>query len=111
VNGKGRRIKGQAAERELAGMLTDWLGECVQRRLGQERDGGGDIVIGNYSIQVKRQEVIRIDDWWAQAERDSGNLIPVLAYRRSRNPWKVVIGIDEFVRLLRESIDKTQDKA
>ena len=37
--GLSQRRKGQAAEREAANLLTDLLGQSVQRILGQERDG------------------------------------------------------------------------
>jgi len=38
MNGRGKRNKGAAGERELAGILKDHLGFEVKRNLGQARD-------------------------------------------------------------------------
>jgi hypothetical protein len=48
--------------------LTDELGFEVKRKLGQARDGGDDIQIGKYRIEVKRREALRLDDWCQQIE-------------------------------------------
>jgi hypothetical protein len=56
-------------ERELSKILTDELGFEVKRKLGQARDGGDDIQIGKYRIEVKRREALRLDDWCQQIEK------------------------------------------
>mgnify|MGYP003647363897 CR=1 FL=1 len=61
MGGKSSRDKGAAGERELAGVLTDLLGnQTVQRELSQTRDGGCDLVLkstaGDVNVEVKRVE-------------------------------------------------------
>lgn len=87
--GARERRKGATAERALANLLSDELGIPVRRMLGQERDGGADIHIGELRIQVKRAERVEMAAWWAQTLRDAPRpLVPVLAYRASRQPWR-----------------------
>jgi Holliday junction resolvase len=106
MTGRASRNKGAAAERELATMLSDQLGFAVKRKLGQARDGGDDIQIGRYRIEVKRREALRLDDWCKQVEAASGpEDVPVVAYRRNGQPWRVVVPIDWFIEQVRETID------
>ena len=63
MTGRMSRNKGAAGERELAKILADELGIEVQRKLGQDRDGGDDIQVGKYRLEVKRREALRLDDW------------------------------------------------
>ena len=105
MTGKASRNKGAAAERELATMLSDQLGVTIKRKLGQARDGGDDIQIGKYRIEVKRREALRLDDWCKQVEAASGaGDVPVVAYRRNGKPWRVVVPIDWFIEQVRETI-------
>lgn len=85
--GAAQRTKGAAGERELANLLSDELGVPVKRMLGQERDGGSDIHLGDLRIQVKRCERMELAAWWKQTLADAGENMPVLAYRASRRPW------------------------
>jgi Holliday junction resolvase len=103
VNGRSKRTKGAVAERELAQILSDELGICVKRKLGQAREGGDDIQVGQFRIEAKRQEKIQIESWWEQVQACAApDEIPVLAFRRSRNPWKVVLTLNDFIRMMRE---------
>jgi Holliday junction resolvase len=68
MTGRMARNKGARGENELSKILTDELGFEVKRKLGQARDGGDDIQIGKYRIEVKRREALRLDDWCQQIE-------------------------------------------
>ena len=117
MNGRGRRNKGATGERELAALLTEQLGFEVKRKLGQARDGGHDIEIGRFCIEVKRQERLAIEDWCRQvelsvttsAEIDSegsiGSPVPVVIFRRSGQPWRAVVPLDWFCKAVREDLD------
>lgn len=126
---RSERRKGASAERELAALLTDELGEMVKRRLGASRDGGhdldGGILLDGIAIEVKRQERITLGAWWAQATEQAlaAGKVPVLAYRASHQPWRFVVplawlhpglrasdwdrtatlGLDEFCMVVREA--------
>jgi hypothetical protein len=81
--GRFSRSKGQRGEREFARLMAGNLGRGVQRRLGQERDSGHDLVgIDQWAVQVKRCETLQINQWWKQTRKDASlaGLRPALAY-------------------------------
>jgi hypothetical protein len=97
-----QRRKGIHGENEYAGLLAEALGQPIRRKLGQARDGGDDIEVGPFRIEVKRREALRIDAWCEQVEACAGpGQIPVVAYRRNGQPWRVVLRNDDFLRLMR----------
>lgn len=107
MSGRMARNKGAAGERELATILTEQLGVEIKRKLGQARDGGDDIQVGKYRIEVKRRERIQIDDWCKQIEAACApGDIPAVAYRRNGQPWRVVVPLDWFIKQVRETIDE-----
>lgn len=106
MNGRGARSKGSRGELELSKILTDELGFEVKRKLGQARDGGDDIQIGKYRIEVKRREALRLDDWCQQIEAccDSRE-VPIVAYRRNGQPWRAVVPMAWLISKIREDIE------
>ncbi len=102
------RQKGAGAEREFAGLVHDWSGVQLIRNLEQTRSGGHDLIVqpdevgsvADYfrklAIECKRYQTAtdgQIQKWWAQAvlQADQAGLMPVLAYRADRAPWRVVV--------------------
>lgn len=54
-------------------------------------------------VEAKRQETLRVDLWSRQAEAEApAEALPVVAYRRSREPWRVNIGLTDLINLLLE---------
>ena len=106
MNGRGKRNKGAAGERELAKLLTDELGFVVKRNLGQARDGADDITIQHFRLEVKRQERLQIDAWSQQVEACSQpHEVPVVVYRRNGQPWRVCLLLDDFIPMLRDQLE------
>lgn len=102
------RQRGSEGERELAAILSDALGYVVQRRLGQERDSGGDLHVGRYSIECKRRKRIAgLYDWMAQSQAaaDRVNKVPVVAVRADSKEWLLCFRVVDAIRLLREAIN------
>lgn len=68
----------------------------VQRNQNQSAVGGKDLV-GTYglAIEVKRQETLSINTWWAQCVASAATLkeTPVLIYRQNRGKWKVIMPV------------------
>ncbi|NBW12661.1 MAG: hypothetical protein EBR82_32020 [Caulobacteraceae bacterium] len=92
--GKMQRNKGARGERELFALLSDGLGLNITRNLVQTRSGGADTMdIPGFAIEVKRQEVLKMSEWWTQTLSQAGDKIPVLAYRQSRKPWHFLISL------------------
>lgn len=105
MTGRASRNKGAAAERELAAILANELGVTVKRKLGQSREGGDDIQIDHYRLEVKRREALRIDDWCKQIEAaaEPGEW-PIVVYRRSGQPWRAVVPLDLLIKAIREKL-------
>lgn len=105
MTGRMSRNKGAAGERELAKILADELGIEVQRKLGQARDGGDDIQVGKYRLEVKRREALRMDDWCEQIEAAAGpGEWPVVVYRRNGQPWRAVVPLELLIKAMREEL-------
>lgn len=94
------RTKGASAERELFKIIGDMLGIKVKRNLEQTRDGGADTIVGEWALEVKRQEILHIDDWWEQTTRQATIAYkqPMLIYRKSRQPWRVRVLAEDYLR-------------
>jgi Holliday junction resolvase len=106
MNGRGKRNKGAAGERELATLLTNELGFVVKRNLGQARDGADDITIQHFRLEVKRQERLQIDAWSQQVEACAQpHEVPVVVYRRNGQPWRVCLLLDDFIPMLRDQLE------
>jgi hypothetical protein len=102
--GAASRRKGLGGEREVADVFEaaghqmrgfesggDWL--CVD-----PRRAGAPLL----HVEVKRQERLRLPEWTAQAEGEAAaGMVPVVVYRQSREPWRVVLRLDDLLRLLK----------
>lgn len=97
--GTMQRNKGANGERELFKLLSAELGFAVMRNLSQSRDAGCDsISIPGFAIEVKRQESPFQKAWMEQAILAAGTQnIPVVFYRQSRQPWRMVVRTSDLV--------------
>ena len=100
--GKSQRTKGAAGEREVCHLIRDVLGVDAKRNLSQTREGGCDIAVGKYHIEVKRRARIgSIYDWMEQAEASCLDTEkPVVFCRADGKKWLVVLPVEEALRLL-----------
>lgn len=103
------RDKGQRGEREIVQMLNALIYEVcmmlemdeadceralttVQRNQNQSAVGGNDLTnCFGLSIEVKRQEQLAVNTWWAQcvAAAQRNNELPVLIWKQNRRAWRV----------------------
>jgi Holliday junction resolvase len=97
------RSKGSRGERAWRDELRSagWMA-----RRGQQFSGSPDspdVVCPELDclhFEVKRTEALRIYPAIEQAIEDAGDRIPVVAHRRNRYPWLVVLRADDFLRML-----------
>lgn len=82
--------KGPAGEREFCQWLWDELGIEAKRKLGQARDEGADILVGDFVIEVKRQERLALKHWWLQVCLSEPGT-KIVAFRQNRQPWRFLI--------------------
>lgn len=123
MGGRSARTKGASAERELCKIISTATGLDIRRTPNSGglylRNRGdlpllaGDLTgLTGYHIEAKRQETIKIAAWTAQAEADCPEgSVPVLAYRRSREPWRVVLPLDHFLKLIQPEIDRSNNES
>lgn len=124
MSGASSRHRGQRGEREVCKLLSEALGIKVNRDLSQARFGGSDISeLEGWAIEVKFQEVLRLDEWWEQTlNQVMKDEQPILFFRKSRQPWKAqillssinfdfehmpytaIVDIDTAVMLIRETL-------
>lgn len=103
INLVNSKWKGSEGERELAGYLRQ---EGYKARRGQQYSGveGKDVLgVPGVHIEVKRTEKLRLSEAMSQSRSDAGeHEIPVVAHRRSREPWLVTMLFEDWVKLYRE---------
>jgi len=103
VSGRTSRNKGAAAEREVAKIIGDRLGIKMNRTpLSGGMDWKGDIVgWDGMHVEVKRCEKLSLPAWCRQAEGDCPEgAVPLVVYRSSREPWRVVLHLDALLDLM-----------
>ncbi len=110
--GKSSRDKGKRGERELAQELRR-LG-CQGARRAQQYCGtesSADILgLEKVHIECKRCESLSIYKAMQQATRDAGEThdMPVVMHRRSRQPWLVVMRLEDWVEMYEAYIQQNK---
>lgn len=101
------RQKGARGEREVRDILR-------AHGYDARRDGrlDTDVVhdMDGFHLEVKRREKYELDQWLEQAERDaSEDEVPVVVFRKSKQPWRAVIDFDVLVRLITNQNGRESD--
>lgn len=99
------KAKGNAGEREQLSILAD---AGAAHRNDQRYVGGTDNpdisfqMGGNrFHVECKRAEKFNAYAAMDQAQRDAnGHAVPIVAHRRNRRPWLVVLTLKDFLRLM-----------
>jgi Holliday junction resolvase len=97
--------KGKAGERELSHFLHE---HGFPARRGQQHSGGADSPdvicegLDDIHFECKRVERGALEAWMAQAKRDCGTRIPVVAHRRNRGQWVASLPLEDFLKLLKQ---------
>lgn len=100
------REKGRVGEVELSKELQKHGYEDARR--SQQYcgyNGDADVVgVEGLHIEVKRVERLELDKAYEQSIRDAREgEVPIVAHRRNRKPWKVTIGLDDFMEIWKEA--------
>jgi Holliday junction resolvase len=102
MSGRERR-KGAAGENELRSLLeaAGFHVTAIQRNRGDELD---TLAAGwglSLAFETKRCETLRVPEWTRQAERGAPpGALPIVAYRRSREPWYAVAPLEPLLAML-----------
>ena len=98
------RRKGSAGEREACEILSRELGWVVKRNLTQTRDGGFDIELAQYRIEVKRRKRIAVHEFMEQATKSAQQHTPLVLMRGDGEEWLVMMRLQDALPLLRDSL-------
>jgi len=106
------RNKGKRGEREAAAILNDLFG-CSARRSQQYCGQAGDADLATdlegVHFEVKRVERFQLHAALRQACEDAGaDDIPVVLHKSNRNPWVVVLKLDDLPTLAERITEQTQ---
>ena len=99
------RTKGAVGEREIAAILRD---HGIEARRGQQFSGSPDSpdVVADmpgFHLEVKRVENFSLRKALAQSQRDAGEgEIPLVLQRGNRQPWVVVMLMEDFLEMYKE---------
>lgn len=101
---KSQRTKGASGERDVCNLIKEHLGVEVKRNLNQTREGGADIKMPPFSIEVKRRARIALYDWMTQAYCgcDYDDEIPLVVCRGDHKEWLAVMPFYDFLQLLKK---------
>ena len=101
-----QRAKGARGELEIVHKIHDVLGIDARRNLFQTREGGSDIHLPPYWIEVKRRKAIgNLYDWMAQAENACrAGERPLVVLRADGKQWLAVMPLDDCLPLIREEL-------
>ena len=105
-----KQSKGAQAERELCTLLRSF-GLIAERTAPMQAAGQfawGDVSVSSSDrrvaaklsdlhIEVKRQERLQIPAWCRQAEEAGRDMLPVVVFRSSGEPWRVVQRLDDWL--------------
>ena len=96
--------KGKRGEREVCAILKErgYESERTQRGVAQAEDVTG---VPGWSIEVKRTERFAIRPSWAQARRQAGDRVPVVATRWNGGEWLAVVPLGALLDL-RAEVDR-----
>lgn len=104
---KKRRInsceKGKVGEREFAAVLR---GLGFEARRGRQFSGSPDspdvvTSVEGIHFEVKRTEKLQLFGALKQAEHDAGASIPVVAHRKNRTPWVLILKMEDIPEFIK----------
>ena len=100
---KSQRNKGASGERDVCNLIKEHLGVDVKRNLNQTREGGADIKLPPYSLEIKRRARIgSIYEWMEQSQKSCADgEKPIVICRADRRDWLVVMPISQFLQLVK----------
>ncbi len=102
MSGRSSQRKGCAAELELSRILQGH-GYPVEAGRAQSYGEVPDLTgLPGIHIECERVEALRLSEWMEQARRDAerfGDGFPAVFYRRSREPWRVVMDLEDWAAI------------
>lgn len=103
--GLRQRQRGAETEREVCKIVTEKTGWQTNRILGQARDGGADIRLARWVLEVKRRKSIAVYDWIDQATKACAPYeIPAVVCRADKREFLVIQRLDDWLDLVKPQL-------
>ena len=103
--GKRQRERGAETEREVCKIVTTKTGWQTNRILGQARDGGADIRLARWVLEVKRRKSIAVYEWLDQATAACAPYeIPAVVARGDKREFVVIQRLDDWLELVKPNL-------
>lgn len=98
------RNKGKGGEREFANFLKEHGYENARRGVQYKGTSESPDVVGldGFHVEVKRCENFSLYPSLEKAKQASGENIPVVAHRKNRTDWVVVLEAIDFLKLIKK---------
>lgn len=85
-----RAFRGAGYEVKALEYGGDWL--CIH---------GANIHVPPLHVEVKRAEQLKMKEWLRQAAAEAvPSHVPVVVFRQSGEPWRVVVTLEDFIGVL-----------
>lgn len=102
------RSKGSRGELEIVRLAKE-QGFPARRTAPMQAAQGGaqhfadvDLGVPSVYLEVKRRETLAVPAWCAETELSAQlGQVPVVAWRKSSQPWRVSLPLADFLRLLK----------
>lgn len=93
--------KGERGEREVCGIITRITGEESKRKLGQAREGGGDVDWGPFLLEVKSRQTVSMPAWQEQVRiaANASGQVPAVVWRRKGEEFWIAVPFEEFISM------------
>ena len=92
---KAQRQKGARGERDLRDLFR---AHGFEARRDGRLTADLDHDLPGVHVECKRCETLLVPKWLRQVVADAGQLVPALFFRRSREPWWVIVPADEYLK-------------
>lgn len=103
--GARQRQRGAETEREVCKIITEKTGWQTNRILGQARDGGADVRLGQFLIEVKRRKSIAVYEWLDQCQKASSvSDKPVVIARGDHKGFVVIQPLEDWLEMAKREL-------
>lgn len=96
------RTKGKRGERGLITVFRPFFPEAKRSWAVPQLDGDLDLGVPGLYVECRYREQIAVESWAneVEAKAASRGSIPILCWRRNRQPWRATLPASELARLL-----------
>jgi Holliday junction resolvase len=103
--GARQRQRGSETEREVCKIISEATGWQTNRILGQARDGGADVRLAQFLIEVKRRKSIAVYEWLEQCQKAcKPEDKPVVIARGDHKGFVVIQPLEDWLAMAKREL-------